>query len=406
MSKKVMMRVIAPIVRSSALLKSDYIYEHHICANCISQTKLFSSSSQREVDTSLLFTEKLRRKIWGTNEPPGNLNPYGKQNHIGQSDQLEINPAKLGGEMSRVVETDYTGLELATNWDGLELIGDEKDIVSRKEWLPGNNFKASFFPKHVMIDGDEIKATLHRAIVEVMTWKQSGRNISEITTSTPGPDLTTKVQIINSAPETALQFPDETCREKILQSLTHFEDDSEVTSPHSTSSDEVVIPENNTQTQESEFLNQSSQNLLMSEDKNIPVIYQLKKVQKSTMSSTYAELISTWDPTWTKTSLRDPAIKFAVIKRMMQLSGIRIPDNIITSTETIRSLLNHIIKPPKSHKLVEALSQNEELLGLPNVSVFPRRITLCDKEKAVGRWKLIESEFEARGLTPISATKR
>ncbi|CCU81632.1 hypothetical protein BGHDH14_bgh03879 [Blumeria hordei DH14] len=406
MSKKVMMRFIAPTVRSSALLKSNCIYEHHLCAICISQTKLYSSSSRREVDTSLPFTEKLRRKIWGTNEPPGNLNPYGKQNHIDQSDQLETNPTKLEREMSRAVETDQTDFEPATTWDGLELIGDEKDVVSRKEWLPGNNFKASFLPKHVMIDRDEITATLHRAIVEVMTWKQSGRNISEITTSTPGPDLTTKVQIINSAPDTALQFPDETCRENIIQSLTHVEDDSKATSPHSTSSDEVMSPEDNAETQESEFANQSSQNLLMSREKNIPVIYQLKTVQKSNMSSTYAELISTWDPTWTKTSLRDPAIKFAVIKRMMQLSGIRIPDNVITSAETIRALLNHIVKPPKSHKLLETLSQNEELLGLPNVSVFPRRITLCDKEKAVGRWKLIESEFEARGLTPISATRR
>ena len=38
------------------------------------------------------------------------------------------------------------------------------------------------------------------------------------------------------------------------------------------------------------------------------------------------------------------------------------------------------------------------LTSLPNVEIFPRRHTPVDKEKTVGRWKVIEKELQKRGL--------
>ena len=83
---------------------------------------------------------------------------------------------------------------------------------------------------------------------------------------------------------------------------------------------------------------------------------------------------------------------------MMQLSGIKFPDAAIKRSNTAGALLSHIIKPPKARKLIEALAQRETLLNLPNVSIFTKRVTPIDKEKAVGRWKLIEQELQERGL--------
>ncbi len=86
------------------------------------------------------------------------------------------------------------------------------------------------------------------------------------------------------------------------------------------------------------------------------------------------------------------------MKRMFQLSGIKFPDAAIKKAQDASIFLQYVIKPAKPRKLIEALAQKEELLNLPNVSVYAKRVTPVDKEKAVGRWKLIEEELKAREL--------
>lgn len=85
----------------------------------------------------------------------------------------------------------------------------------------------------------------------------------------------------------------------------------------------------------------------------------------------------------------------------MQLTGVRVPDSVIASANTAKALLNHLITKPKPRKLVEALVQKDELITLPNVSIYADRITPIDKETTVGRWKVIKKELEERGL-PIT----
>ena len=82
----------------------------------------------------------------------------------------------------------------------------------------------------------------------------------------------------------------------------------------------------------------------------------------------------------------------------MQLTGLRIPDSAIKLAKTAQALLAHLVKPQKPRKLIDALKQKEELLNLPNVSVYAKRITPIDKHKSVGRWKVIEQELIERDL--------
>ena len=59
--------------------------------------------------------------------------------------------------------------------------------------------------------------------------------------------------------------------------------------------------------------------------------------------------------------------------------------------------LNKINKPaPKN--LYESLAANDDLVSQSNVMVLPRRETPVDKEKELGRWKVIEKELKERGL--------
>lgn len=52
----------------------------------------------------------------------------------------------------------------------------------------------------------------------------------------------------------------------------------------------------------------------------------------------------------------------------------------------------------KPVNLADILMQDEKLAAQSNLLIMPRRETPVDKEKEVGRWKIIEAELKARGL--------
>jgi len=63
------------------------------------------------------------------------------------------------------------------------------------------------------------------------------------------------------------------------------------------------------------------------------------------------------------------------------------------------------VKPPPPEKLAAHIAVSGGLASLPNVQVSSRRITPIDKDKMVGRWKVIVKELRDRGL-PVTGTGR
>jgi len=57
-----------------------------------------------------------------------------------------------------------------------------------------------------------------------------------------------------------------------------------------------------------------------------------------------------------------------------------------------------LVSKPKPPKLAERLTLKDQLVELPNVVLRERRWTPIDKEKEVGRWKVIVGELRQRGL--------
>ena len=53
---------------------------------------------------------------------------------------------------------------------------------------------------------------------------------------------------------------------------------------------------------------------------------------------------------------------------------------------------------PKPANLAERLMGDEVLAKQSNLIILGRRETPVDKEKEVGRWKVIEAELKSRGL--------
>ena len=115
------------------------------------------------------------------------------------------------------------------------------------------------------------------------------------------------------------------------------------------------------------------------------------------------EMVKAWGPSWKATQLRDPFVRFYTVKRIQKLTGHIIPDGKLVAIKTIGALISHVVTPPKAKKLAEEIQTRGELLDLPNVHVYERRITPVDKENMVGRWKIIERELQKRGL-PVLGT--
>jgi hypothetical protein len=90
-----------------------------------------------------------------------------------------------------------------------------------------------------------------------------------------------------------------------------------------------------------------------------------------------------------------------VNKRVQQLTGHIIPDHKLLTVRNVAGYLAVLVKPPPPKKLSEVIERKGELLSLPNVKVYPRRVTPIDKEKMVGRWKVIVRELEKRELPVV-----
>ncbi|TQS35300.1 hypothetical protein Golomagni_04284 [Golovinomyces magnicellulatus] len=404
--------------RALHLLRNEFLAKKThsiICFTCKYRALSFSSFSQQEADAGVPFSEKVRRKIWGTDLPPGQTYPYAQTNESERVESERNQPKFLKKKKHSLTAAreGFDQYEPAVTWDGLHQIGGQEEMLVQ-EWLPGNKFRNSFIPKDVMTDTDEITASLHRAIVEIFVWHQAGHDLNDIyMTQEPSVDLTRNVQIaFSNTTGVTLQYPDDYIREKIIDSLKRpkvveesitvdkisekdgLEDNSSITQTETAKTDDSM---ESPDSQDSKVKEPPIDELQSEVDSKINENDPFDLISESV---NYQELVASWETSWMEIPITDPAIKFAVIKRITNLSGIRIPDVAITSMITTRAFLDQIIKPPKSQKLAEFLVQKGELVNLPNVSIYPRRITLRDKETAVGRWKLIEEEFIARDIMP------
>lgn len=116
------------------------------------------------------------------------------------------------------------------------------------------------------------------------------------------------------------------------------------------------------------------------------------------------EIVKAWDASWKEVALDDYYLKFAIRKRLYQLTGRLIPDSKLGAARTTQHLMTLTVNPAKrGKKLAEILETQSNLPTLSNVKVHSRKVGPIDKEIAVGRWKVIEEELSKRGL-PATGT--
>ncbi|RMY64088.1 hypothetical protein D0862_15328 [Hortaea werneckii] len=95
-----------------------------------------------------------------------------------------------------------------------------------------------------------------------------------------------------------------------------------------------------------------------------------------------------------------------LLKRILQLTSHRLPDHALSTSTTLADLWSHFAIPPVPKKLAHTkpLQKLATNAHTPNVTVHTRRQTPIDREKNVGRWKVIEEELVQRGL-PVTGTR-
>ncbi|RFU27593.1 hypothetical protein B7463_g8760, partial [Scytalidium lignicola] len=405
------MRRISRLERSIDLLRTRPSLNSaspSFCVACRVQATPFSTYPSHSAE-KVPFTEKVRRRIWGTDKPPGQTDPYGEPGFVEKLKQRSSGQEAEERQAARTIPTDLSGYEPATNWEGLERVGGYGHWW-KENWDPEHPY-IGFSPAEVVKDSSEATAALHRAVVEAFSLQQAGRSLSEISKLQTEFDPTHDVQIAASATGATIQFPVDTPAEQVLlfSEERDFDETIEKTNPTPSEEDvaadrsisdplhpEITEPKIDDSTRKRNPT--ESEEDVVADRENITPTGETPGSVKSARYTTYDELVAAWDPAWLQISLENPELKFAVFKRTVQLTGIRIPDHAIQSSKTVKDFLSHLVTPPKPRVLAEVLSQKEELLTLPNVNVYSRRITSIDQERALGRWKVIEKELEARGL--------
>lgn len=263
--------------------------------------------------------EKIRRKVWGTDEPLGLEDPYGGQSKFAKKPKPTVKPRQMSAAPQ--LPADYVP---SSTWDGLESVGDI--------WEPEYDF-GGFLPAEIVSDAEEMTAALHRAMVEVFALKQAGFSLLDIPKAVPGLDFTHDVDIVPSAEGTQLRFNKDSSLPEVLQSLTRAAslspvdetaekgapteseedvaaDRSELDPLHpdesSTFIDETAVKEQPTESEEDVAADRS----------------EVDPLKDSEAYVSYEELIASWDPSWLQVSVEDPEIKFAVSPSRVFASSI------------------------------------------------------------------------------------
>lgn len=321
------MRRIARLERSIDLVKvrtSSHSTSSYLCSACRHRAAPFSTSTIRSAKVS--YTEKIRKKLWGTDKPPGQADPYGNESVFNQTkkreeeERLEEEEERRKGSTAPVV--DSSSYEQATTWGDNEQgrvpwVGGFGGWWA-KNWDPENQF-SGFLPqsKNIMKDPNQIRAALHRALVEVYASKQAGLplDIPRATTWVPSQ----RIQIRPTETGVELDFSQATSQEAFMKSLEKIDETAVHEVP--TESEEDVAADRSTvdplhpdstpapveETSVHENPTESEEDIVADRSASRGKVYKNER-----RGYKYENFARSSYPIWSQVPLTDPEIKFAV----------------------------------------------------------------------------------------------
>jgi len=271
-----------------------------LCTTCTVRNSPFSTTTRLPEQAKVPYTDKIRRKLWGTESPPGQQDPYGKASQFDQT-TADVEGAKQPNR-SPELQAMMDAYEPSTSWEGLESVGGFGNWW-RDHWDADHAFQG-FMPANRVADPNQLTAALHRSIVEVFALRQAGYSITNI--SNMESDFTTTIQIRPSLSGAELQFTDAAEKEQLIRSLLPSEEaptesEQDITADRSdidplNPADETAVKNEPTESEEDVAADRSEEDPLHPE----------------LQSKDYQNQIASWDASWLQVSLADAEIKFAV----------------------------------------------------------------------------------------------
>ncbi|KAL4990480.1 ribosomal subunit 39S-domain-containing protein, partial [Aspergillus falconensis] len=345
-------------------------------------------------DDNTPITERVRRKLWGTDNPPGLKDPYGgegvfekkfkragqvpKQQGEPEGDQrtpVENHAAAAEDTALADVAEDVTAGEYvpATTWEGLDRIGH----LGRWNDLPPKTEDAysSFSSNRRLTKPGHLALAAHQTAVELCLMHSLNKPLTSVCEVVEHEEPILKMILDcrirpKSGWDSALEYPNKETEDALVfvfkQIGAQGAEPADATEATETAEAEESVDGSAERAKEIPF----------SGDKDVN------------------------DKGYLTLSLSDPATKFAFLKRFSQLSGLYFPDPTIESITSVKQVMAHILKEtaPKPKKLAENLLANDTLQILPNVKIFAKRQKPWHKDEELGRKKLIDAELRRRGL--------
>ena len=296
----------------STTLRVAHHATKYTCAACRIHTSSFSTRASSQ---AVLDTEKWRKKIWGTDKPPGAKDPYGgpsaAEMYAAERQGKKIGKPKVPkAKAVKLEQFDMSTYQESDSWEGLEEVGG-KGIwwMNREE----PEFKG-FMPWMKVEDPYEVTAALHRAVVEVFALRAANKPLEMLNAASIGPDVTSEVQIVSGPEGARLALPEHMELSDITGSFSQVFDETAVKTNPSMAEAEVAADR-------SAAKPQSDNNPVeMVDETEVKVAPSLAEEEVAADRSNvdpmrdaaYRAMVESWDPAWLNISLKDPALKFAV----------------------------------------------------------------------------------------------
>ncbi|KAH2194374.1 hypothetical protein EMGR_005980 [Emarellia grisea] len=340
----------------------------------------------RNASNATPLTERVRRKIWGTDNPPGLKDPYGGEGVLErkwkkQPEQQEEEPSRGSTEALETQSEDVISntYEPATTWESLPRVGH----LGKWSDLPPTEadvFNPFMLKKKLTKEG-HLHLAAHQAAVEICLMHALKKPLTKICDvvehEKPVFKLIWKCKIVPNAESQwgqSLVYPDDESKDVLVYIFEQIGGGADTTA---TPAEEEV--QEDVETEEQGAVEDSISQA------PTPPFFGYRSVR---------------DKGFLSLSLNDPETKFAFLKRLSQLSGHYFPDPVMHSISTVKQAVEYLegVVNPKPTKLADQLVNNPELQHLPNVKLFTKRQTALHKDEELGRKKIIESELRARGL--------
>ncbi|KAI9375436.1 ribosomal subunit 39S-domain-containing protein [Aspergillus egyptiacus] len=367
----------------------------YVCSVCRQEARprpLGTRQFLRNASDSTPITERVRRKLWGTDNPPGLKDPYGgegvfekkfKKAQTGQQEETaaveETQAAETESAVTEDAESAESSYQPATTWNDLQRVGH----LGRWKDLPPTEADAynSFFSNRRLKKERHLALAAHQAAVELCLLHGLNKPLARICDVVEHEeavlDLIMKCKIQPKSEgqwDSAVVYPDKETEDALLYIFEQI--GAEAPAPAAENgADDAAEEAESVEAAEEEPVEQR---------RRIPFPGH-KEVQ---------------DKGFLSLSLADPVVKFAFLKRFAQLTGHYFPDPVIQSFSSLQQVMDHIQQAlaPKPKKLAEQLIVDESLHSIPNVKVFPGKVRPWDVDEELGRKKLIDAELRERGL--------